>query len=95
LGTEEPRRISEIVANPDSVWRILGGLAIEIRGAYAIVAADDVLSSRLEILCNEGPQPEEIEVDAGLFRAGLVKRRRRGLQWFTQVRASVFASLAS
>jgi hypothetical protein len=94
LGAEEPSRISEIVANPESVWRILGGLAIEIRGAYEIVTADDVLSRRLDQLCMDGPQPEEEAVDFQLFRAGLVKRTRRGNQIITEVRAPVFSDLA-
>jgi len=94
LGTEEPSRLSEIVANPDSVWRILGGLAIEIRGAYEIVAADDRLSGRLDLLCTDGPQPEESEIDFQLLRAGLVKRTRTGTGWMTEVRAPVFSDLA-
>ena len=94
LAAEEPGRLSEIVANPDSVWRILGGLAIEIRGAYEIVAADDVLSTRLDSLCTSGPQPELEDVDFRLLRAGLVKRIRRGKNWMTEVRAPVFSDLA-
>ncbi len=94
LGTEEPGRISEIVANPESVWRILGGLAIEIRGAYEIVASNDALSNRLETLCTNGALPEDKEVDLQLLSAGLVKRYRRGVRWYTMVRAPVFGDLA-
>jgi len=94
LGEQEPKRLTEIVADPQSVWRILGGLAIEIRGAYEIVAADQALSDRLDVLCSEGPLPEDAEVDSQLLRAGLVKRRRNGLSWMTSVRAPVFSDLA-
>jgi len=94
LGEEDPRRLSEIVADPQTFWRIIGGLAIEIRGAYEIVAADQTLSKRLDTLCSEGPLPEDATVDHQLFRAGLVTRHRRGLDWLTAVRAPVFGDLA-
>ena len=94
LGEGDPSQLSELVANPQIVWRLLGGLAIEIRGAYEIVAADQTLSDRLDILCSEGPQPEAPEVDFPLFRAGLVSRHRKGQSWMTAVRAPVFGDLA-
>ena len=86
--------LSAIVADPDAVWRVLGALATEIRGAYQILAADGRLQERMENLAENGPQPEDVTLDPRLVLAGMAHRTpiRDGRR--VQVRAPMFADIA-
>lgn len=86
--------LSQIVANPDAVWSVLGALATEIRGAYDIVASDDRLNARLELLAKDGPQSEDSTVDPALVLAGMANHTPMRLGRRVQVRAPVLADLA-
>lgn len=96
LGSEPEGRLSEIMQDREAVWRVLGHLALEIRSAFDIVAADSDLMQRLELIAREGPLPEEPEQDARLVRAGLVdtKPSKVGRGKLSDLRAPVFADLA-
>lgn len=96
LGAEPPSHLGDILHSPDAVWRVLGQLAIEIRQAFEIVAADDGLLQRLEHIARDGSVDEDHDVDGRLVRAGLVQTRRSptGRGRVTTLRAPVFADLA-
>lgn len=95
FGTGAAGGITEVVADRSAVWRVLGDLALDIRRAFEIVAADTALLGRLEVLAKLGPLPPESDKDERLLRAGLVRavggsaRSRR-----TVLRAPVLADLA-
>ncbi|MFT4627854.1 MAG: hypothetical protein ACI8PZ_006544 [Myxococcota bacterium] len=92
LGGETLSVVREIVENRDSVWRLLGKLAAEIRGAIEIAIGDEALALRLELLASEGPQTDTHEVDDTLIRAGIALRDPRTSS--LQVRAPMFSDLA-
>jgi hypothetical protein len=73
LGTAAAERLSDVAAERSAVWRVAGPIATEIRRAFDIVAADEVLLSRIEKIAREGPQPPDPRDDA-LIRAGLVRQ---------------------
>lgn len=94
FGTEAAERISEVVADRNAVWRALGNLALEIRRAFEIVAADEALLGRLEALARDGALPTDPR-DERLLRAGFVRtigHSARGRR--TMLRAPVLADLA-
>ncbi len=96
LGTEAADRIGDLIADRGTFWRTLGSLAIDIRRAFDIVAADDTLSSRLEFIARHGPQPPDPERDEPLVRAGLVRQAGSSpTERRTSLRAPVFADLAA
>jgi hypothetical protein len=94
FGTEAADRISEVIADRNAVWRALGNLALDIRRAFEIVAADESLLGRLEALARDGALPPDPS-DERLLRAGLVRtvghsaHDRR-----TMLRSPVLADLA-
>jgi hypothetical protein len=92
LGTLGTEALTQVTHHPESVWRVLGQLAIEIRGAFEIVAADSALSDRLEQLAKGGPLPQQPAQDFALMRAGLIKQSARNHT--SQLRAPVFSKLA-
>ncbi len=81
-------------ASRDEVWRALGTLADEVRGAVSIVSSDDRLADRFEEVLQLGPLPIEPERDAPLLRAGLLQELYGGLSARVQVRSPLFAELA-
>jgi hypothetical protein len=83
-----------IAADPESVWRALGPLADEVRGAVAIVSAVDGLAERIEAVANNGPLPEDTTWDRMLIRAGLFSVEP-GTPRKVSVRAPFFADLAA
>jgi hypothetical protein len=84
--------VREIVENRDAVWRLLGKLAGEIRGAVEIVSGDESLAGRLEHLARNGPADDANEADPTLIRAGLALRDPRTSR--LRVRAPMFSDLA-
>ena len=72
LGTEAASRLGDLAADRRAVWRVLGAIATEVRRSYDIVAADEGLLARMELIAREGPQPVDPERDEPLLRAGLV-----------------------
>jgi len=94
LGAGPESRLTELVQDRDAVWRVIGRLAAEIRGAFAQVAADGVLRQRFERIAQDGPVPEEPERDDRLLRAGFVDVDRTIRGRMSQLRAPVFADLA-
>jgi hypothetical protein len=94
VGAGEVDDLAELVGNQESLWRMLGPLADEIRHALDIVNADPKLSTRLERLARLGPLPEEPVYDGQLQRAGLVRRRPQRHGAFTAVRTPWFSDLA-
>ncbi len=92
LGSEGLSVLREVRENKESVWRLLGKLASEIRAAYDIVSMDEHLSLRLDTLAQDGPQRDTTDVDEALLSAGLVERDRRTAQ--LRLRAPIFSDLA-
>lgn len=93
LGTGEESALSALLVDREQLWRALGPVADELRSALDIVNADSDLSSRLEHLARQGPQPAEPERDERLLRAGLVRQRARMDGAHTEVRAPWFSDL--
>ena len=77
LAAGGEQHLSDLVADSDALWSLLGPLAGEIRGAFEIVHADDTLSERLERLATDGPLAEDPSVDSKLLLAGLTCRQPR------------------
>ncbi len=78
----------EIVADRAALWKLLGALGDEVRGAAHILASDLQLAQRMETIARRGPVVADLEQDAALLRSGLVTLfdRRR-----IRLRAPVFA----
>jgi hypothetical protein len=89
LGSQ-PQRLAEVVADPDSVWRVLGSAAVDLRSVVEIATADPDASARLEFLASEGSAPPA-PTDHSLFDAGLV--RRDPLDGRTRLRSPLIAQL--
>ncbi len=92
IGSEGRSVLREIVENRDSLWRLLGKLASEIRGAVDIVSGNEELAQRLEALALGGPKTYVKEADNALSAAGLIlldDRSRRA-----SMRAPIFGDLA-
>ena len=85
--------VNSIVADPSRLWNVLTKLTPEIRQAFQIVRADQVLSNRLEAIARDGVQPLDVLADPPLEMAGLIHRlpNRRDQ---VAIRAPVFADLA-
>lgn len=81
-------------ATREELWRALGPLADEVRGAVSIVVSDDVLADRLEEVARRGPVEADPELDERLERAGLLHRLPRGSSSRVIMRAPVFSDLA-
>ena len=86
--------LSELVVDPDSIWRLLGRLANEIRSSFDLISANDELFARMELLAQSGPLPCDPILDPQLNLSGLTQRTplRHGQR--TTIRAAVFAELA-
>lgn len=74
LGNEAADRISDVLADRRSIWRVLGTIATEMRRAFDIVASDEGLLARIEQIAKEGPQLPDPVKDEALLRAGLVRQ---------------------
>lgn len=94
IADQGEQALSQIVAQPEALWKLLGPLTTEIRGAFEIVASDDSMASRVEELAKEGPLPENIAVDPILVLAGIANRIRQRDGLKVQVRAPAFADMA-
>ncbi len=92
VGQESRSVVREIIQNRDAIWRLLGKLASEIRGAIEIVTGDDTCAGRLELLVRDGPQHDTADADPTLIRAGLALRDPRTDA--LRVRAPIFSDLA-
>lgn len=90
---EEAQRSGGLVTTRAEIFRALGNLSDEIRGAMDIVNSDAHLAERLEHLAQYGPMERE-ERDEILERAGLVQTVTWGRPGRVRVRAPVFAELA-
>lgn len=84
-------RQGEIAADRSALWRLLGALGDEVRGAAHILSADGRLAQRMEAIARRGPLDTEPDVDGALVRAGLVSAKGRAVQ----LRAPVFADALS
>jgi hypothetical protein len=80
-------RQGEIAADRTALWRILGALGDEVRGAAHILSADGRLAQRMEAIARRGPVDADPDVDPILLRAGLIAARGRSVA----LRAPVFA----
>jgi hypothetical protein len=86
LGGEAETR-GTLTVDKDALWRTLGPLAEEIRGAMSIVNSADGLAERMEeVAAGKGKGDER---DSALLRAGLVNAGRQGVV----LRAPLFADL--
>lgn len=85
--------IGDLVARPESVWRALGPVSTQIRGAFEILASDDQMMERFEALTRSGPQPELFDVDPVLTLAGFATRIRQRHRVRVQLRAPLFEEL--
>lgn len=92
---EAPSRIQAVCENQTEVWRSLGPLMDEVRGAVDIVNSEERLAARLEQIAAFGPLETVQELDDRLDRAGLLKRFKRGSVDMASLRAPVFAELAA
>ncbi len=78
-----------------AIWKALGSLAEEVRGALEIVNSDETLGKRLELISSRGPvERNDDEGDVELTRAGLIQEVSWGRPNRVEVRAPVFAELA-
>jgi hypothetical protein len=88
FGTEASSGIGQVIADHGAVWRLLGNLALELRGAWELAATDDAAEERLLAL-GDGKWCPSAPVDAVLARAGLVVTARGR----TRIRARMLADL--
>ncbi len=70
LGSQ-PGRLSDVITNPDTVWRTLGSTALDLRNVVELATADPDASARLDHLANEMAAEWSVH-DQPLFDAGLV-----------------------
>jgi hypothetical protein len=84
----------QLVGDRDQLFRSLGPLADEVRGAVAIASAVDGLATRLERVALQGPVPVDPQWDRLLERAGLVQVATGHVGKVT-VRAPLFAQLVT
>jgi len=94
LGVAAEARGGRLAKNRDQLWKALGSLTDEVRGAIAIVNSDDSLAARFEEVANTGPLPYEHQKDLPLVRAGVLKELYGGLSHRVMVRAPIFAEMA-
>jgi len=90
----EAEQSGSLPSGHDGVWRALGSLADEVRGAISIAVSDERLGDRLEELARMGPLPREPELDPLLLRAGLIQEVPGSGEGRVRVRAPVFGDLA-
>lgn len=74
LGSEGSGRLADLASDRAVVWRVLGPVAVEVRRAYDIVASDEALLARIELIARKGPQVPDPTRDEALTRAGLVRQ---------------------
>lgn len=88
----QPTRLSDVVADPENVWRVLGSTALDLRGVVEIATSNPDTSARLEFLATEGSAPSSPN-DKALFDAGLAVRDR--VDGHTRLRSPLIAQLMS
>lgn len=69
----DAERSNRLLGDRESIWRALGNLADELRGAVAIADGVDGLAQRIDELARGSAQFDE-RVDPFLLRAGLAER---------------------
>ncbi|MBW1877973.1 MAG: hypothetical protein JRI25_04030 [Deltaproteobacteria bacterium] len=94
LGQSAEARGGRLAKNREELWKALGQLTDEVRGAIAIVSSDEVMATRFEQVANSGPLPYDKERDLPLVRAGVLQEIYGGLSHKVMVRAPVFAEMA-
>lgn len=82
----------KVAIDRDLIWRALGSLAEEVRGAVAIVSSVDGLAERLDDIAKAGSLPEDAKTDRMLVRAGLLAVS--GPPRKVSLRAPMFAEIA-
>ena len=87
------RELGIIPRSRSGLIRALGSTADEIRGAVDIVAADNHVADRLEILRDGALHDEEPVLDARLFTAGLLRHVRTPGSRKVALRAPAIGSL--
>ena len=90
MAAEESRHLP---TTQEQVWEVLGPLADELQGAFAIVAADQAQAERLELLAREGSLPVDPKIDGRLIRAGLIRGVPRVRHPRVVVRAPILSQL--
>ncbi|MBN1334637.1 MAG: hypothetical protein JXB39_01620 [Deltaproteobacteria bacterium] len=78
---------------PPALVGALGPIADEIRGAVDIVASDDRLAARLDLLLTDDPVEPDPRLDEPLIAAGLARRVMLGGAPATRLRAPAIAAL--
>jgi hypothetical protein len=94
LGLSAEGRGGRLAKNREQLWKALGPLTDEVRGAVAIVNSDETLAARFEEVADAGPLPYEKSKDLPLVRAGVLQEIYGGLSHRVMVRAPVFAEMA-
>lgn len=94
LGSNADERGGRIAENREEIFRDLGPLTDEIRGAIDIVEANELLASRFEEIAQLGPLPFDEQKDLPLVRAGLVQERYGGRAARVEVRCPAFSQMA-
>lgn len=92
IGSEADASGGRLSSDRDAIWRALGPLAEEIRGAVAIAAGASGVMDRLEEVSRFGTVTEGHEADAALVSAGLVERRG---ERDVALRAAVLSEIAA
>jgi len=94
LGKRAEARGGRLSENRDELFRDLGGLTDEVRGALSIVTTEETLAARFEEVAQTGPLPYDPDKDLALVRAGVLQPLYGGLSAQIMVRAPMFAEMA-
>lgn len=94
LGAEAEQSGGRLPSSRDELWKALGPLADEVRGAISILNTDDRHAERFDEVLSLGPVPFDPERDPPLLRAGVLQEIYGGLSAKVMVRAPLFAELA-
>lgn len=94
LGERAETRGGRLAENRDDLWKDLGALTDEIRGAVSIVNSEQTLAARFEEVAQTGPLPYNPDKDLPLVRAGVLQPLYSGLSARVMVRAPMFAEMA-
>lgn len=94
LGALAEQRGGRLPGSREDLFRALGPLADELRGALEIVLGDVKLVARFEHIAQGGAVPYDPDRDLPLVRAGVVEHRPGGSVAKVGVRAPVFGDIS-
>lgn len=94
LGDVAEKRGGRLPETREELFRALGPLADELRGALEIVLGDVKLAARFEHIAQGGAVAYDPDRDVALVRAGVVEHRPSGSIARVAVRAPVFGDVS-